>query len=192
MIYVIIGASCSGKTSFIKNTWLVNDKPIEQKDLIHYTITSNAILLGRYIENERICGCDRISRKNIKDIVEQVRRLVDEYGNEKDIVLDGDRITLSSIMDGLLSIGNNITMLLITCSQTTSINRNLANGFTNTRFHKAVCTKAMNLFKKYSDKVDTAKYIFTDNFVVDDFIHFDIKSLKDFKQPDELLPKTLF
>lgn len=192
MIYVIVGASCSGKTTFIKNTWSPNEKAIEEKDIIHYTITQDAILIGRYMSDKRLCGCDRISRCMTKRICEQVKRLLKKYGKIKNIVLDGDRITLSSIMDELLTFENDVTLLLITCSQEISIQRNLENGYSNKKVLKAVYTKSLNFFEKYYDKVKTAMYIYTDGFSENDFKHFNIDSLKKFKHPNELFPQKMF
>lgn len=172
MIWIIIGASCSGKTSFIKNTWFGNSIGLEKIDLLPYTITSDAILLGKYIGIEsRIVGCDKMSRMAYHKVGEQVKKLLDEYPN-KDIVMDGDKITENTVLRDLIGLNENITLLLITCSKNVSIKRNEKHGYKNTSSLKATYTKSKNIFLRYKDNVHSAKFIITDDFKESDFKEF--------------------
>ena len=47
MIYLIVGASCSGKTSFTYNSFLKGKEFTQTKDILDYCETNDTILLGK-------------------------------------------------------------------------------------------------------------------------------------------------
>lgn len=178
MIYIIIGASCSGKSTFVRNSFIAGNEVLEEKDLIPITKTGRYAILGKYtnsstdINRVRRVGTDAISRSQIKSIVTQCDRL---NSDGFDVVLEGDKITARSIFDGIISIGAQVKLYLITCSVEETINRNLSNGSNFSFSHiKAMRTKAINLFRLYSDRMN-GEAIDTTNFTMDDFSHFSMQ-----------------
>ena len=148
MIYIIVGPSCAGKTSFIMNTWLKGKQRKDLNDLMMLCETDEAFLLGNWSAEVRSKWLDRISRKQISLIPEQVKRLI---GKGKDIVLDGDKAVGQKIFEELLATKEKCQLYWIKCSAEESIRRNRVNGSTlkDGRI-KAVATKAENIFWKFA------------------------------------------
>lgn len=188
-IYLIIGGSCAGKSSFVRNSFIRNVRKediIERKDLMLLCETPTTILIGTYLVDEssndikvlRRVGSDRILRSDINNVVEQVERLI-PLG--KDIVLEGDRITSHAIFDGLLTLGVEIHLFLIECSIESTIKRNEANNSTcNPSTLKRVRTKANNIFSEYKDRMNGV-IINTDKFTYpNDFARYDIHNYREY------------
>lgn len=148
MIYIIVGPSCAEKTSFIMNTWLKGKQRKDLNDLMMLCETDEAFLLGNWSAEVRSKGLDRISRKQISLIPEQVKRLI---GKGKDIVLDGDKAVGQKIFEELLATKEKCQLYWIKRSAEESIRRNRVNGSTlkDGRI-KAVATKAENIFWKFA------------------------------------------
>lgn len=67
MIYVIIGASCSGKSSLVRNT--IKDSKVSYfKDLVLVGETDKYFVIGNYDTDKRRVGTDTLERKCIKVI----------------------------------------------------------------------------------------------------------------------------
>lgn len=185
MIYCILGASCSGKSTFIKNSWFNNSNlKIEKKDILVFTETDNAFLLGKYIDSSsRLIGCDRLPRLSWKVVADQITRM-QEMDCNKDIVLDGHKVISRYSLDRITTLGLPVALLLITCSINVSIERNLINGFKGTTVLKSTHTLASRLFMEYKDKVSFSKIIRTDNFTIEDFKSFKLSSIDDYSCDD--------
>lgn len=178
MIYIIIGGSCCGKTSFCKNTWLRDSTFEVKKDLIFYTETNNVCLIGKY---SNICGRERsgtdtISRSQLGLIYEQVDRLI---RNGKDIVLEGDKAVSRNLFNSLLKLSD-VKLILINSHYKKSIERNIRNSTTvKESTLKAICTKANNIFEEYKHLMN-GEFIDTSSFCIDDFKNFSLYNYKDF------------
>lgn len=151
MVYLIIGPSCAGKTSYTVNTFIHGQKIREYRDLIPVSECDNCLLIGKYITSNRTKGTDRVSRKDIPKISEQVLRLVPQG---RDIILEGDKICSQKIFDELKS-KTDCKLIYVCCSLATTIERNMRNNSLCKESHlRTVATKAKNLFWKYESIFD--------------------------------------
>lgn len=151
MIYLIVGASCSGKTSFTINSFLKNKTFEIKHDLMDYTECDDCILIGRYDGDKRSKGTDTILRTQISSLGEQVSNLLNL---NKDIVLEGDKIVSKDLFNYLLSLNVPIKLYLINVHPDVSYLRNVANGSTSSRSHlRAVTSKAKNIYNEYFDRM---------------------------------------
>lgn len=189
MIYIIIGGSCCGKTSFVKNSWLKGEEFQVKKDLLPYTETKKTLLLGRYInveERER-SGSDTISRSQIHLINEQIDRFLTKG---KDIILEGDKITSRKILDNLLQYSTKL--ILIHCNLEVSLYRNKQNStIVKSPTLKASLTKAKNIFIEYRDRMDGIS-IDTTYFSLDDFKDYNLYNYELYVKKNEDFKTTLF
>lgn len=178
MIYLIVGGSCCGKTSFVKNSWL-KDRCFEiKKELLYYTETDSSILLGKYnnIGGRERSGTDTISRSQIHLMGEQVERLISKG---KDIILEGDKATSRKLFNKLLSLGE-VKLILIRCETHISIRRNSENNSTAKESTlKASLTKAINIFREYRDIMSGVE-IDTSSFSLEDFKRFSINNIEEY------------
>ena len=189
MIYIIIGGSCCGKTSFVKNTWLKGSYFETKKDILSYVETEKAIILGKYsnIDGRERSGTDTISRSQVSLIGEQVKRL---YVKDKDIVLEGDKATSRKLFDALLSLGK-VKLILIHCDVYLSLQRNKEqNTIVKESTLKAILTKARNIFEEYKTRMDGIE-IDTTNFIVEDFKQYSMRDYDKYKKQTNTLV-TLF
>lgn len=148
MIYIIIGQSGSGKTTFAKTNFLV--EPIEIiEDVIPYSKCANGIYaLGRYGIGKRTEGTDTLAYNAKNNIKKQLKALRD-----KNIVLEGDRINNKEIFDYIATLGVEVKLYLVTCSLKTSMERLRAAGSTITpTFVKATKTKSKRMFLEYASR----------------------------------------
>lgn len=161
MIYVVIGASCSGKSSLVRNT--IKDSKVSYfKDLVLVGETDKYFVIGNYDTDKRRVGTDTLERKCIKVIGQQVSRLV---GKGKDIILEGTRCCTHNTMTELAKYDT--TMIYLDCSLEKSISRNEALGFTSTvKSLKHDVTMCRNFYDKYKDEM---KAIRIDSDSITDF-----------------------
>lgn len=190
MIYLIIGPSCSGKSTFIKNTWIRNSKIKEEgKQILPYTIVDDAILLGKYFydSDTRTVGGDRVERLAWEKIVEWIKTISNIYP-QKDVVIDGFKALTYKSMEDIVRTFNNIHLILITCSRETSIIRNIKCG-SKSKYSslKAAYTISHKLFAQYRNKVQKSNYIFTDNFDEKDFKDFEKKIINNKVEIEDIL-----
>lgn len=183
MIYILIGQSCAGKTSFLRNTWLDESARIINVDgfNIPVTETDDALFIGDYINVKRLnCGLDCVSRAQYSLLLPLVCEL---YKRGKDIVLDGEPIYSHPFFDGILEKGFDVKLYFIRCSLSTSIKRNVADEGKG-RQHlepkhfkvlKTLSTKSENLYGDYAKRMN-GEVIDTDN--IEDFTKFSMKTYK--------------
>lgn len=183
MIYLVFGASCAGKSTFIKNTWF-NTSVIkdEQYYVCPYTITDKAILIGRYLTgigaHARTVGGDRTARTVGNKLRDFVLFCIENYPN-KDIVIDGFKPLTKKSVASIIDLGEPITMLYITCSTDISIKRNLDNNTTVKMSTLMACqTKAQNYFDAFRGIVYKSIYISTDNMTWEDLKRFSLSTIK--------------
>ena len=189
MIYLIIGGSCCGKTSFVKNSWLKGTSFETNKDILTYVETKDVIILGKYsnIDSRERSGTDTISRSQVSLIGEQVFRL---FEKGKDIVLEGDKATSRKLFDTLLSLGE-VKLILIHCDTHVSLQRNKEqNTIVKESTLKAILTKARNIFDEYKTIMNGVE-IDTTHFSIEDFKQFSICNYEKYTEQDNTL-LTLF
>lgn len=148
MIYIVIGQSGAGKTTFVKDKFL--KEPFELvSDEIAYTVCANGIYaLGKYGIDKRTEGTDTLAYNSKEKIKKQIEKL-----KTKDIVLEGDRINNKEIFDFIKSLGVDVKLYLITCSLKTSMERLRKAGSTiSVPFVKTTKTKSKNMYLNYANK----------------------------------------
>ena len=183
MIYLIIGGSCCGKTSFVKNTWLKGKNFQTKKDILYYVETDEAIIIGKYsnIDGRERSGTDTISRSQVGLIGEQVKRLL-TFG--KAIILDGDKATSRKLFNILLTMGK-VQLILIHCTIDISLMRNREqNTIVRESTLKAILTKAKNIFGEYRDVMNGIE-IDTSNFTISDFKNYSLSNYREYLKEDD-------
>lgn len=157
-IHIIIGASCAGKSSFTRNTWIRNRDFKEYKDKVWLTELDDCVLIGQYSPHhtdKRRVGSDRISRKDIPLILPQIEKLMQE--TDKDIVMEGDKVLSRPLWNALIERGwqDQMCIYYMRCSWETSLKRNEINGSTQSiPMLKRLCTASENIYNEYKDKLD--------------------------------------
>lgn len=151
MIYIIIGQSGSGKTTFVKQKFLSGDKRVVE-DIVPYTVCGNVAALGRYGIEKRTEGTDTLSYNSQERIKELLPVLIKKG---YDIVMEGDRINTPDMFEYVKSLGQEVKLYLVKCSLLTSMERLQAAGSTITMtFVKATKTKAKRNFLRYAKVFD--------------------------------------
>ena len=168
MIYIIVGPSHAGKTSFTVNSFIHNQDCTYYKDIVGVTECDTCYLIGNYCVDKRAKGSDTVARQEVKFIGEQIKKLVEK--NDKDIILEGDKICSRPLLDFIEMLNTKCKLYLITCSLENSLKRNEAfNSTVSTSVLKRVKTKSENIYQLYYDKFD-GEYIITDS--ITDFTKF--------------------
>lgn len=183
MIYIVIGPSCSGKSTFVVNSFIKGKNAKETKDILTLCETDACFLIGKWFDSRRVKGLDRISRAQIPLIVEQVKKLIRK---NKHIILEGDKVVSQKIFRELLLTGEKCKLFWIRCSAETSLNRNRKNGSTQQESSiRAVATKAKNIFYMFRNEmdgeiIDTENIVDWDNFNMSTASRISAKSNVDF------------
>lgn len=157
-IHIIIGASCAGKSSFTRNTWIHNRNFEEYKDKVWITELDDCVLIGQYSPHhtdKRRVGSDRISRKDIPLILPQIEKLMLE--TNKNIIMEGDKVLSRPLWNALIENGwgGQMRIYYMRCSLETSLKRNKDNGSTqNISMLKRLHTASENIYNEYKDKLD--------------------------------------
>lgn len=167
MIYLIVGASCSGKTSFTYNSFLKGNEFSNNKNILDYCETQDTILLGKWDKEGRTKGSDTINRKDISLINSWIEEMLKT--SNKDIVLEGDKIASRTIFNFIKEKGIPCKLYWIQVTPQVSYDRNVQNGSTCSFSHlKAVTTKAQNIFMDYCNNFD-GEVVNTCNLTREDF-----------------------
>lgn len=150
MFYIIIGQSGAGKTTFVRNRFLKEPYTIE-KDGIYYTQCENGtVLLGKYGIDKRTQGTDTLSYS----AKEKIKTALQKFAAEnKDVVLEGDRINNDDVFRFISRLGVETKLYLVNCSLATSMKRLRSAGSTITpTFVKTTKTKSKNMFLKWGKR----------------------------------------
>lgn len=173
MVYVVIGNSHSGKSSFVRNTWIRGREFVLNRDLMPYSELDDVILIGRYdTGDKRRDGTDSTERKQVGNYAEQILRLLPKG---KDIVIEGMRCVSRPMMNKLLENNVEVKLIWIRVSPEVSYQRNLDWGTTTDEKmavrHYTMCSNFVN---DYTGKVDIMTI---DSTNVCDFTRFSMKDL---------------
>lgn len=148
MVYIIIGQSGSGKTTFVKNRFLNGETRVIE-DEIPYTVCGNVAALGRYNIGKRTEGTDTLSYNSQEKIKRLLLRLVK---GGYDVVCEGDRINTPDMFEYIKGLGQEVKLYLVKCSILTSVERLREAGSNITiTFVKATKTKAKRNFRRYAN-----------------------------------------
>ena len=149
MIYIIIGQSGSGKTTFCKENLLKPPYSVLE-DITKITACENNVFgIGAYGVGRRCEGTDTLPYDSQKKIIEQVKKLSKNH----DVVLEGDRITSKAVFDEISRIKCSKKLYLVTCTIRTSMERLRRSGSRITvQFVKATKTKTRRLYMEFGDK----------------------------------------
>lgn len=166
-VHIVVGGSCAGKSSFVRNTFIRGRAYKTEKDLIPLTELPDCYILGRYDTGERRVGTDKVSRQQISDFLPQIKKLLPKG---KDIVLEGVKCVSNPLFSGIEALGCPVKLYWIRISASESIRRVKANGgiATDTTL-KTECTKAKNIYNKWCNVFDSE---ILDTTSVSDFSRF--------------------
>ncbi len=140
MIYVIIGQSGSGKTTYVKQIFF-NEKNFRRFDKpIKYTITNNNLLIGHYGIGIRCEGSDTLGFNQYRDIMKFVKENIEKFEN---IVLEGDRINQKETFEFAKT--QNAKVYCFICSIAESLERlSKAGSKIDEKFVLTTRTKSLN------------------------------------------------
>lgn len=150
-IIVCIGQSASGKTTWIKNNFILSANKIKYSDApLKQTIIDNKyLLLGHYKGEKRCEGTDEYSYTAMPIIMMLIGQ---EVGNYDNIIVEGDRITNIDFFAFLNTLEKvNTEIHYFSCSVEESIKRRIKTGSKGSEtFVKSTKTKSfkMILFAK--------------------------------------------
>ena len=151
MIYIIIGQSGSGKTSFVYQRFLTGELSIVE-DIVPYTTNGKYCAIGKYGIGIRTEGTDTLAYNAGEKIRQQIEKLAAEG---KDIILEGDRINNRATFASIALLKVPAKLFLINCSLSASMKRLRAVGSEITEtFVKATKTRSINNFLKWRRRFD--------------------------------------
>jgi len=151
MIFIIIGQSGSGKTTFVRKRFLTGGLSIVE-DIVPYTTNGEYCAIGKYGIGIRTEGTDTLSYDAGEKIRRQIRKLLDEG---KDVVIEGDRINNRATFATIALMNVPAKLFLVVCSLETSLQRLRAAGSKITpTFVKATKTRSRNNFLKWRKRFD--------------------------------------
>ena len=158
MIHVIIGPSGAGKTTYTKQRWFNGSFLSREAPVPHmFQPSTNLILLGRYGVGRRCEGTDALSYSIGPRLREVLRGFAD-----REIVMEGDRITNAKTLEAVIRTGRGFSLYLVTAPLETCLLRLRKAGSKITpKFVKATRTKSHRLFARYASKADHAEIVKT-------------------------------
>lgn len=153
MIYLILGASCSGKTQLVTNSF-ISKNAVCYRDLVPVTKTDTAHLIGDFTREGKVRGTDKISRSQLKLIAPQIIKCFND--SNLDVVAEGINVCWNFVLNELVPYKDNIKMIYLNSSLETSLRRNIElNKDCNKKWFKSVYTRSENAFLSFSNKFDS-------------------------------------
>ena len=155
-IIVVIGASGSGKTTYIENE-IIKNRPISDYiiDNIPVSIVDDILLFGKYNVDKRCKGCDTLSMSIIDKLILTLEELIDDK-KYNTIVIDGDRINNNKMLEFLKHYKRFVEVIYINTPLDIIFSRLPE---CNKTFVKTTYTKSKNMVHKYLQnfKVNTVQ-----------------------------------
>ena len=153
MIYVVIGQSGAGKTTFCKSKFLLKDlEPVEDYP-VACTRSGNIYAIGKYGIGIRTEGTDTLSYSALPKIIQTVKDLI--RNGHINILMEGDRINNDKMFLFLSMLNIPVKLYLIQCSIPTSLSRLRKSGSKIMEtFIKTTRTKAIKRFLKWGRLFD--------------------------------------
>lgn len=160
MIYVVIGQSGAGKTTFCKNKILTVPFELADGYPVACTKSGDVYAIGKYGIGIRTEGTDTLSYSALPKIIDTVKMLTQDGHN--DILMEGDRINNDKMFLFLSTLNIPVKLYLIQCSIPTSLSRLRKSGSKITEtFIKTTRTKALKRFMKWG-RIFNGEVISTD------------------------------
>lgn len=160
MIYVIIGQSGAGKTTFCKKQFLTEPYESVSDYPVACTKSGNIIALGKYGIGIRTEGTDTLSYNALPKIIQTVKMLT--LKENVNILLEGDRINNDKMFLFLATLKVPVKLYLVSCKIATSMKRLRESGSKiSEKFVKTTRTKALNRFMKWGTLFN-GEVIYTD------------------------------
>lgn len=164
MIYIVIGSTCSGKSTLVKNTFIRNREPVLKRDLIPYCELDDCILIGNYLTGKRRVGTDMISKSQLGLMGQQVKNLINL---NKDIVLEGMRCVSRPLVNYLIQNKLDCCIIWVDCGAEESFNRaNKPSGNTgnppNFKLVSVEYVKCRNFYNDFKGLITTKRIDSTD------------------------------
>jgi len=140
-IIIAIGASASGKTTYLKKHFVPEGGKNKAEGLVKYYQFDNNIAIGHYYIDKRCEGCDTLSYAVMPKLV---NFLQESYCKNKHntIIMDGDRIASKKFFQFLQILDVPVEIFYFSCSLATSLQRR---GDNSIKFVKTTATKSKNL-----------------------------------------------
>lgn len=142
-VVIVIGQSASGKTTFVKENYLVGGDPVVIEAPIKHTISDKTLLLGDYLANRRCVGTDTLSYSALPKIIS----LIEEKASSIELlVAEGDRINNRKFFEFIKSLNVPVDLYVFSCSLGESIKRRIETGSAGSEtFVKTTISKAKNM-----------------------------------------------
>lgn len=143
MIYIIIGQSGAGKTTYVKRRFIEGKRLIAQRDFLPFALTDdNIALIGKYNVGIRTEGTDTLPYNSSPKIADLVVRLSKDG---LDVVVEGDRINNTPFFRRIAASREPATLILLTCRVATSLKRlHSVDSLITPAFVKGTKTKSRN------------------------------------------------
>ena len=184
-VYLIIGCSHSGKSSYVKNTFIRGRECVSSRDLMLLTEFDDCILIGRYDAGVgRRGGTDSVERKQVGLFGQQIVKLL---SRGKDIVLEGVRCISRPMMKVLDENGIKPKILWLKISPETSMKRQIAFGNQNPslKITSSDFKKCENFMRDFRGKVET---MIVDTESCEDFSKLSRNDLSGAKVVEHIIP----
>ena len=154
MIVLVIGQSASGKTTYVKRSYVKDcqEPRVDEKTGLPFVVSGGTAVIGKYNVGKRCEGTDTLSFTCQDAILDLIKRLA---LSGVDVVAEGDRITNDKVIGGLVRWSKTpIRLILFRCPIDVSCKRRASTGSNpNEKFVKATATKAYKMFQKYKSLV---------------------------------------
>ncbi len=145
-IVLVLGASGSGKTTYIENEIIKNRTIIDDSVFnIPVSIVEDVLLFGKYNVDKRCKGCDTLSMAIIDKLIVALKYLIVEK-KFNTLVVDGDRVN-NSKMFNFLSQYKDIVEVVYIKTPLQTIYKRLPEC--NKTFVKTTDTKTINSIMNY-------------------------------------------
>lgn len=145
MLHIIFGQSASGKTTFVKNSFIKNQEMVLVTSPIKHTLVGTSMLVGDYTSDKRCLGTDTLSYTVVGLIKELIKNNLNTYA---DIVVEGDRINTKDFMEFVVNLKTQVKFYYFTCSVADSVQRRETTGSSgNETFVKTTRTKSNNVLQ---------------------------------------------
>jgi len=150
-IILLIGQSCAGKTTYIRNNFLKDyssinfiDKPFKITEFIKNN-DEKWLLLGHHKGEKRCEGSDELSMAILPQLIEFIKENFNTYDV---MIFEGDRINNEKFFKFIQSLNKPVELYILTCSLETSLKRRQETGSKPSEtFVKTTITKSNNMKK---------------------------------------------
>lgn len=172
-VYVIVGNSCAGKTSFTRNTFFRGREGILKKDIMYYNELPDCYVIGRYNSGSRCKdGIGVLERKQVGNFARQIMALY----KDRDIVIEGMRAVSRPMMNALIEAGCRMKLIWMKISPEVCMKRTYENGNETLTLSGAMkqYNKTSNFIRDFTGKLPID---IIDTEEVEDFTEFSMTNL---------------